>query len=101
MGPRPPSSWAAWSSGSPSAGSSTRREEETSPGSLYASGLIAAGGIVGLFAVAVKALETTGRVPANLLHVGGPLEANQVAGVIAFVLLAYSLYYFAKKPLKS
>ena len=76
-------------------------DEETSPGSLYASGLIAAGGIVGLFAVAVKALETTGRVPANLLHVGGPLETNQIAGVIAFVLLAYSLYYFAKKPLKS
>jgi len=78
-----------------------KAEEETSPGSLYASGLIAAGGIVGLFAVGVKALETTGRVPANLLHVGGPLEANQIAGVLAFVLLAYSLYYFAKKPLKS
>ena len=76
-------------------------DEETSPGSLYASGLIAAGGIVGLFAVAVKALETTGRVPANLLHIGGPFEANNVVGVLAFVLLAYSLYYFARKPLKS
>jgi putative OPT family oligopeptide transporter len=78
-----------------------KADEETSPGSLYASGLIAAGGIVGLFAVAVKALETTGRVPANLLHIGGPFEANNVVGVLAFVLLAYSLYYFAKKPLKS
>jgi len=76
-------------------------EEETSPGSLYASGLIAAGGIVGLFAVAVKALETTGRVPANLLHIGGPFETNNIVGVLAFVLLAYSLYHFARKPLKS
>jgi hypothetical protein len=77
----------------------TGDEEETSPGSLFASGLIASGGIVGLFAVGVKALETTGRVPANLLHVGGPLEGSNLAGVIGFTLLAYSLYHFARKPL--
>ena len=77
----------------------TGDEEETSPGSLYASGLIAAGGIVGLFAVGVKALETTGRVGADLLHVGGPLEGSDLAGMIGFTLLAYSLYYFARKPL--
>ncbi len=79
----------------------TGDEEETSPGSLYASGLIAAGGIVGLFAVGVKALETTGQVSANLLHVGGPLEGSDLAGMIGFTLLAYSLYYFARKPLKN
>ncbi len=76
-------------------------DEETSPGSLYASGLIAAGGLVGLFAVAVKALEKMNLAPANLLHIGGPFETNDLAGIAAFVLLAYSLYHFARKPLKS
>jgi hypothetical protein len=82
-------------------GAEKSAEEETSPGSLYASGLIAAGGIIGLLAVGVKALESTGSVPANVLHVGGPFETNNLVGVAAFTLLAYSLYYFAKKPLKS
>jgi putative OPT family oligopeptide transporter len=76
-------------------------DDETSPGSLYASGLIAAGGIIGLLAVAVKAMETTKRIPENLLHVGGPFETNDLFGMFAFFLLAYSLYYFARKPLKS
>ena len=38
-------------------------------------------------------------LPANALHVGGPFETNNFVGVVAFLLLAYSLYYFAKKPL--
>lgn len=80
-------------------GAEKSAEEETSPGSLYASGLIAAGGIVGLLAVGVKALESTGNLPANAIHVGGPFETNNFVGVVAFLLLAYSLYYFAKKPL--
>jgi uncharacterized oligopeptide transporter (OPT) family protein len=74
-------------------------DDETSPGSLFASGLIAAGGIVGLFAVAVKALETTKRIPENVLHIGGPLETNDMAGMVAFALLAYALFHFARKPL--
>jgi len=82
-------------------GAEKANEEETSPGSLYASGLIAAGGIIGLLAVGVKALESTGSVPANVLHVGGPFETSNLVGVAAFILLAYSLYYFARKPLKS
>jgi uncharacterized oligopeptide transporter (OPT) family protein len=76
-------------------------EEETSPGSLYASGLIAAGGIVGLMAIAVKYMETKGWIPPNSLHVGGPLADSSVAGLLAFIVLGYSLYYFARKPLKS
>ena len=75
-------------------------EEETSPGSLYASGLIAAGGIVGLMAIAVKYMETEGWIPANTLHVGGPLADSSIGGLLAFMLLGYSLYYFARKPLK-
>ena len=74
-------------------------EEETSPGSLYASGLIAAGGIVGLMAIAVKYMETEGWIPPNTLHVGGPLADSSIAGLLAFMGLGYSLYHFAKKPL--
>ncbi len=40
-------------------GEAAETESEISPGSLYASGLIAAGGIVGLFGVALKAYEAT------------------------------------------
>ena len=80
-------------------GQKSAHDDETSPGSLYASGLIAAGGIVGLFAVAVKALETTKRIPENVLHIGGPFETNDAVGLIAFALLAYSLFHFAMKPL--
>ena len=80
-------------------GQQNAKEDETSPGSLYASGLIAAGGIVGLIAVAVKALETTKKIPADFLKIGGPFAENDVAGIIGFLLLAFSLYYFARKPL--
>jgi uncharacterized oligopeptide transporter (OPT) family protein len=38
-------------------------ESDVSPGSLYASGLIAAGGIVGLLGIAIKVLETQGILP--------------------------------------
>ena len=41
------------------AGGDSRTESEISPGSLFASGLIAAGGIVGLLGVALKGYETT------------------------------------------
>jgi uncharacterized oligopeptide transporter (OPT) family protein len=72
---------------------------EISPGSLYASGLIAAGGIVGLMGVALKLYETTVgsddliRIPHTFLDHSG-------VSVAAFAALAFSLYYFARKPLK-
>jgi putative OPT family oligopeptide transporter len=71
-------------------------ESEISPGSLYASGLIAAGGIVGLLGVGLKLVEPFGK---NILqlHVGF-LDHDWVA-VLMFALLAGSLYYFARKPL--
>jgi putative OPT family oligopeptide transporter len=75
-------------------------ESEVSPGSLYASGLIAAGGIVGLLGVCVKLYEaaTDRSIPRfseqNLLH-------HDWVSVIMFALLAFSLYYFARKPLDS
>jgi len=73
---------------------------EISPGSLYASGLIAAGGIVGLLGVAVKLYEsaTDKAIPRFTEH--NPLHHDWVS-VIMFGLLAYSLYYFARKPLNT
>ncbi len=73
-------------------------ESEVSPGSLYASGLIAAGGIVGLLGVCVKLYEaaTDRSIPRFSDH--NPLHHDWVS-VIMFGLLAFSLYYFARKPL--
>jgi putative OPT family oligopeptide transporter len=78
----------------------TALDSEISPGSLYASGLIAAGGIVGLLGVVVKLYEaaTERSIPRfsehNFLH-------NDGVSVVMFGLLAFSLYYFARKPLKT
>ena len=75
-------------------------ESEVSPGSLYASGLIAAGGIVGLMGVALKLYETAvGKQDVLLLPATNPLHHDWIS-VLMFVLLAGSLYYFARKPLK-
>jgi uncharacterized oligopeptide transporter (OPT) family protein len=73
-------------------------ESEISPGSLYASGLIAAGGIVGLMGVGVKLYEaaTDRSIPRFSEH--NPLHHDWVS-IIMFGLLAFSLYYFARKPL--
>ena len=78
-------------------------ESEVSPGSLYASGLIAAGGIVGLLGVGVKLYEaatdrTIPRFPAGF---SAHSPAHDTTSVIMFGLLAFSLYYFARKPLEA
>jgi putative OPT family oligopeptide transporter len=75
-------------------------ESEISPGSLYASGLIAAGGIVGLMGVALKGYETTTDKGDILNFPGGTLLDHTWVSVLAFALLAFSLFYFARKPLK-
>jgi putative OPT family oligopeptide transporter len=76
-------------------------ETEVSPGALYASGLIAAGGIVGLMGVALKLYESWADKsdiltfsPTNPLH-------HDWVSVVMFGLLGYSLYYFARKPMDS
>ncbi|WP_260703393.1 OPT family oligopeptide transporter [Edaphobacter flagellatus] len=84
-------------------------ESEISSGSLYASGLIAAGGIVGLLGVGVKlyesAMESASKpwmrsLPKTLPRFSdhNPLH-HDIVSVIMFCLLAFSLYYFARKPL--
>ena len=80
-------------------GRSVETESEVSPGSLYASGLIAAGGIVGLMGVALKLYEAaTDRSDVLQFPVTNPLHHDWVS-VLMFALLAFSLYYFARKPL--
>jgi putative OPT family oligopeptide transporter len=75
-------------------------ESEISPGALYASGLIAAGGIVGLIGVAIKAYEslTGNHVPIQFPEF--PYLHSDGTAVVMFAALAFSLYYFARKPLK-
>jgi uncharacterized oligopeptide transporter (OPT) family protein len=83
-------------------GQAQREESEVSPGSLYASGLIAAGGIVGLIGIAIKLMEDRGWIREGAIAFtlfNNPVAAAVVA-VITFVALAASLYYFARKPLE-
>jgi uncharacterized oligopeptide transporter (OPT) family protein len=76
-------------------------EGEVSPGSLYASGLIAAGGIIGLAGVALKLYESdTGRFGLIGLSPHNPLYHDWIS-VLMFILLMGSLYYFARRPLCS
>ena len=74
-------------------------ESEISPGALYASGLIAAGGIVGLIGVAIKAYES---LTGNTVPIGWPhtFLYHDWISVVMFAALAFSLFYFARKPLK-
>jgi putative OPT family oligopeptide transporter len=93
-------------------------ESEASPGALYASGLIAAGGVFGLLGIVINLLqdpEISNNVPAWLTSVLrlpwradlfafgpkvlGPLAVSNLFGVIMFLALAASLFYFARKKL--
>ncbi len=93
-------------------------ESEASPGALYSSGLIAAGGVFGLLGIIINLLqdpEISSHVPGwltSVLHLPwradifamgpkilGPLATSNLFGVIMFLLLAGSLFYFARKKL--
>lgn len=84
-------------------------ESEVSPGSLFASGLIAAGGIVGLLGIFIKVLENSPdskwyHMKEGILLLGPRFpvigQSNLIA-VVMFGVLAFALYYFARKPLAS
>ena len=75
-------------------------DSEISSGSLFASGLIAAGGLAGLIGVALKALEATYYQNRDLLNVPHTFLDNNWVSVLAFAALAYSLYHFARKPVQ-
>jgi putative OPT family oligopeptide transporter len=93
-------------------------ESEASPGALYSSGLIAAGGVFGLLGIIINLFqdpEISTHVPhwlvsvfhlpwrPDLLSLGPrlwPSVANSnLFGVFMFVMLAASLFYFARKKL--
>ncbi|HEY1766219.1 MAG TPA: oligopeptide transporter, OPT family [Terracidiphilus sp.] len=74
-------------------------DSEISSGSLYASGLIAAGGVMGLIGVALKAYENL-TDKGDILNFPHTFLDNNYVSVVAFAALAFSLYYFARKPLK-
>jgi putative OPT family oligopeptide transporter len=93
-------------------------DSEASPGALYSSGLIAAGGIFGLLGIVIALLqdpEISTRVPGwvstvlrlpwrpDLFSFGpkilGPLATSNLFGAFMFLLLAGSLFYFARKKL--
>jgi len=79
-------------------------ESEVSHGALYSSGLIAAGGVVGLLAIFIKLMEIRGWVTPDKFNVGekwiGSLATNGWLGVVMFALLASSLFVFARKKLE-
>lgn len=93
-------------------------ESEASPGALYSSGLIAAGGVFGLLGIVINLLqdpEISNRVPhwltatlrlpwrADLFSFGpkimGSLATSNLFGIFMFGLLGASLFYFARKKL--
>ena len=93
-------------------------DSEASPGALYSSGLIAAGGIFGLLGIVIALLqdpEISTRVPSwvstvlrlpwrpDLFSFGpkifGSLATSNLFGAFMFLLLAGSLFYFARKKL--
>ncbi len=83
-------------------------ESDVSPGSLYASGLIAAGGIVGLLGIIVKLLEKSPESKWYHMKEGmllltdrlGPIGHSTFVSVLMFAALAASLFYFARKPIE-
>jgi len=118
--------WAVEASLKKKEGEST--DSEASPGALYSSGLIAAGGVFGLLGIIIALLqdpEISNRVPhwlTSLLHLPWsdklftlgpkywasiaarldnlpPTSAQSLFGVFMFALLAASLFYFARKKL--
>jgi hypothetical protein len=98
-------------------------ESEASPGALYSSGLIAAGGVFGLLGIIINLFqdpEISNNVPhwltaalrlpwradlfafaPKLYHRFGhdALAQSNLLGIFMFALLAGSLFYFARKKL--
>ena len=75
-------------------GSEEETSSEISPGSLYASGLIAAGGVMGLMGVALKLYEAATGNEVRLWFPAGSaiynLLQHQAISIIAFARLAFS-----------
>jgi len=72
-------------------------EGDVSAGSLFASGLIAAGGLMGLLGVINAYVQMQFSKP-NYIGFPRTFLSHDIVSVIAFLMLAFSLYYFARKP---
>ncbi|MGB6546155.1 MAG: oligopeptide transporter, OPT family [Candidatus Acidiferrales bacterium] len=96
--------WLAERGRKPEAG---QAEGETGPGPLYASGLIAGGGIFGLFGIVIALLEDQEFkyhiFRPGLFQIGPRIAANLAASHVfalsMFALLMVSQYYFARKKM--
>ncbi len=79
-------------------------EGEVSSGALYASGLIAGGAIFGLAAIGIALMEEAGWISRGSFLLGPTifpwLSEQPLFSVAMFLLLAGSLYYYAKKPIQ-
>jgi hypothetical protein len=83
-------------------------ESEIAPGPLYASGLIAGGGIFGLLGIVIALLEDQEFryhiFRPGLFQIGpkieGALAGSTAFAVFMFLLLAASQFYFARKKLE-
>ena len=95
-------------------------ESEASPGALFSSGLIAAGGVFGLLAIVLRVVADAAK-PSSFLaklpdwlsfgprrwpafaapaaNLPMPTPAQSLFGVFMFLLLCASLFYFARKKL--
>lgn len=80
-----------------SRGKRSLAEEESGPGVLFSSGLIAGGAIAGLLLAIPQALES------NVLNVGRflpeSLHESMIVGLIAFAVLVYTLYHVGRHGL--
>ena len=74
-------------------------EGDTSSGSLFASGLIAAGGVMGLLGVINAWLQMKFNLPNYIGFHPHALQHDWIS-VLAFAALAFALYYFARKPME-
>jgi len=94
-------------------------ESDASPGALFSSGLIAAGGVFGLLAIVLRVVADAAKPETFLARLPDwlafgprhwaslafneklamPTQAQSLLGVFMFGLLAGSLFYFARKKL--
>ena len=85
-----------------------RAESEVGPGPLYASGLIAGGGIFGLLGIVIYLFGDPNFryhfLPEHFLHIGpkvlGALASNRIFAVLMFVILGGTQYYFARRKME-
>lgn len=83
-------------------------DSDIGPGPLYASGLIAGGGIFGLVGIVIYLFGDPNFryhfLPQHFLHIGpslmGALASSRIFAVVMFVVLGATQFYFARKKME-